>query len=87
MDPYDSKGSANATAYQKAPDKPQTGRENYMEPWDSRSQPLNMKSKHRDDYKDPWDTEVPGSLPKSSFEEDDDYTVPYDAGEFTMCHV
>ena len=80
MDPYDSKATQRTAQHQKAGIKPPPGRENYIEPWDTRSQPRDVKPKHKDDYTDPWDTKVPGSLPKSSFEEDDDYTVPYDAG-------
>lgn len=78
IDPYDSKGTHKQI--QQAPEKAHGIRDNYIEPWDKKTQPRDMKSKHKDDYKDPWDTTAPGSLPKSSFEEDDDYTVPYDAG-------
>ena len=81
IDPYDSKGPKKPVPYQKH-QKPPTGRENYIEPWDSKSQPRDMKPRHKDDYKDPWDTKAQESLPKSSYEEDDDYNIPYDAGMF-----
>ena len=76
MDPYDSKRPTNPVT------KAAPNRDNYIEPWDSRSKPRDVKTNHRDDYKDPWDSQMPASLPKSSYEEDEDYTVPYDAG---MC--
>ena len=76
MDPFDSKVSQKPVPSNKT----FPGRDNYIEPWDTRTQPRNVKSKHKDDYKDPWDSEPSASLPKSSFEEDEDYnyTVPYD---------
>lgn len=83
MDPYDSKGARKPVTFPVA-QKPPFGRDNYIEPWDSKSQPRDMKSRHRDDYKDPWDSKAQESLPKSSFEEDDDYNTPYDAGLFTF---
>ena len=79
--PYDSRGS-HAPPHGQKPQP--TSRENYIEPWDARSKPRDMKTKHKDDYTDPWDSKVPASLPKSSFEEDEDYTVPYDAGLFII---
>jgi len=81
MDPYDSRGQKPPAPFQKPQIRPPAGRENYIEPWDSKSQPRDVKSRHRDDYKDPWDKKVQESLPKSSFEEDDDYNIPYDAGK------
>ncbi|XP_065059511.1 SH2 domain-containing adapter protein D-like [Rhopilema esculentum] len=78
--PYDSRGS-HAPPHTQKPQP--TSRENYIEPWDARSKPRDMKTKHKDDYTDPWDSKAPASLPKSSFEEDEDYTVPYDAGKPT----
>ena len=84
MDPYDSRGQKPPAPFQKPQIRPPAGRENYIEPWDSKSQPRDVKSRHRDDYKDPWDKKVQESLPKSSFEEDDDYNIPYDAGLFSI---
>ena len=76
MDPFDSKVPQKPVPS----NKPFPGRDNYIEPWDTRTQPRDVKSKHKDDYKDPWDSKPSASLPKSSFEEDEDYnyTVPYD---------
>ncbi len=92
MDPYDSK---NSTAPTNPPYKPATQTyptgpifnsakkiDNYIEPWDSRSAPRDVKNHYKDDYKDPWDSKMPASLPKSSYEEEEYYTVPYDAGIF-----
>eukprot|EP00794_Sanderia_malayensis_P009585 gene9585-10572_t len=75
MDPYDSKKVSKPPLISA-----KAQRDNYIEPFDTRTKPCDFKKSYKDDYKDPWDSKMPTSLPKSSYEEDEDYTVPYDAG-------